>query len=181
VASTILDANVLPSVIPIKPLSSLDSQSPQGHTNAGFIGSGTGIGRPMFNFRRHVTTIAEGLKIVGQVTADGLVDVHGHIDGEIVCTAVIVSRKAIVRGTITAERVLVHGRVEGPITGRDVVLKSGADVIGDICHVTLVIESGAHFDGSSKKSYSTLAKSETPLETRLGSWNEMPVPSTHAV
>ena len=74
---------------------------------------------------------------MGHVTANGLVDVRGHIDGEIECTALIVSRKAIVRGTITAERVRVDGRVEGPITGRDVVLKSGAYVVGDICHQTL--------------------------------------------
>ena len=88
----------------------------------------------MFNFRRQGTIIAEGLKIVGHVTADGLVDVRGHIEGEIECTALIVSRTAIVRGMITADRVQVYGRVEGPITGRDVVLKSGSYVTGDICH-----------------------------------------------
>lgn len=105
----------------------------------------------MFNFRRRGTTIAEGLKIVGHVTADGLVDVRGEIDGEIQCTTLIVSRKGIVKGTITAERVRVDGRVEGPITGRDIVFKPGAYVIGDICHETLIVESGAHFDGSSRK------------------------------
>ena len=130
----------------------------------------------MFNLRRHGTTIAEGLKILGHVTADGLVDVRGQIEGEIECTALIVSRKAIVRGTISAERVQVDGRVEGPITGRDVILKSGAHVIGDICHETLVIESGAHFDGSSKKSVSGLGESQSTLETGPGSPNEMPAP-----
>ena len=130
----------------------------------------------MFNLRRHGTTIAEGLKILGHVTADGLVDVRGQIEGEIECTALIVSRKAIVRGTILAERVQVDGRVEGPITSRDVILKSGAYVIGDICHETLVIESGAHFDGSSKKSDSGLAESRTTHETGPGSQNEMPAP-----
>ena len=130
----------------------------------------------MFNLRRHGTTIAEGLKILGHVTADGLVDVRGQIEGEIECTALIVSRKAIVRGTILAERVQVDGRVEGPITSRDVILKSGAFVIGDICHETLVIESGAHFDGSSKKSVSGLAEAQATLETGPGSQNEMPPP-----
>ena len=136
----------------------------------------------MFHFRRHGTIIAEGLRIVGHVTADGLVDVRGHIDGEIECTAFIVSRKAIVRGTITAERVRVDGRVEGPITGRDVVLKSGAYVVGDICHQTLIIESGAHFDGSSRRNYSGMPALEKPLETKPApSWNEVPAPPTQAV
>jgi len=130
----------------------------------------------MFNLRRHGTTIAEGLKILGHVTADGLVDVRGEIEGEIECTALIVSQKAIVRGTILAERVQVDGRVEGPITSRDVILKSGAYVIGDISHDTLIIESGAHFDGSSKKRDSGLGESQSTLETGPGSQNEMPAP-----
>ena len=131
----------------------------------------------MFNLRRQGTTSAEGLKILGHVTADGLVDVRGQIEGEIECTALIVSRKAIVRGTILADRVQVDGRVEGPITSRDVILKSGAYVIGDICHETLVIESGAHFDGSSKKNVSGLAETQTTLETGPVSQNEMPTPA----
>ena len=105
----------------------------------------------MFSFRRRGTIIAEGLKIVGTVTADGLVEVRGQIDGELQCTSLVISRKAIIKGAVAAERVEVDGRVEGPITGRDVVLKSGAHVIGDIYHESLMIESGAYFDGSSRK------------------------------
>ena len=83
---------------------------------------------------------------------------------------------------ITAERVQVDGRVEGPITGRDVVLKSGAYVMGDICHQTLIIESGAHFDGSSRKTSSCFAESDKSLEARPApSWNEVTAPATQTV
>ena len=44
---------------------------------------------------------------------------------------------------------VVDGRVEGPIQGGDVVLKSQAHVVGDIYHRALSIESGAFFDGRS--------------------------------
>ena len=44
---------------------------------------------------------------------------------------------------------VVDGRVEGPIQGGDVVLKSQAHVVGDIYHRSLSIESGAFFDGRS--------------------------------
>jgi len=50
---------------------------------------------------------------------------------------------------ITAERVVVDGRVEGPIQGGEVVLKSQADVVGDIQHQSLAIDSGAYFEGRS--------------------------------
>ncbi|HEX5930336.1 MAG TPA: polymer-forming cytoskeletal protein [Methyloceanibacter sp.] len=100
-------------------------------------------------FRRRGTIIAEGLKIVGSVTAEGLVEVNGQIEGDLYCTALVVSPKASILGGIQAERVVVNGRVEGPIRGGDVVLKSRAHVVGDIQHETLSIDSGAYFDGRS--------------------------------
>jgi cytoskeletal protein CcmA (bactofilin family) len=95
------------------------------------------------------TVIAQGLKIVGSVTAEGLVEVHGQIDGQLNCTSLVVARGAQVTGTIGAERVVVDGNVEGPIHGREVVLKSQAHVVGDIHHQSLAIESGAYFEGRS--------------------------------
>jgi cytoskeletal protein CcmA (bactofilin family) len=103
----------------------------------------------MFRSRRGGTVIGDGLKIVGSVTAEGLIEVNGQIEGDLHCTSLIVSPKAKIVGGITAERVVVDGRVEGPIHGRDVVLKSKAHVVGDIHHQSLTIGKGAYFDGRS--------------------------------
>ena len=103
-------------------------------------------------FRRRGTIIAEGLKIVGSVTAEGLVEVNGHIEGDLHCTSLVVSPKASISGGVEAERVVVNGRVEGPIRGGEVVLKSRAHVVGDIQHQSLAIEAGAFFDGRSVRS-----------------------------
>ena len=100
-------------------------------------------------FRRRGTIIAEGLKIVGSVTAEGLVEVNGQIEGDLYGTSLVVSPKASILGGIQAERVVVNGRVEGPIHGGEVVLKSRAHVVGDIEHDTLAIDAGAYFDGRS--------------------------------
>jgi cytoskeletal protein CcmA (bactofilin family) len=43
----------------------------------------------------------------------------------------------------------VDGKVEGPIQGGKVILKSRAQVVGDIHHQSLTIESGAFLDGRS--------------------------------
>jgi cytoskeletal protein CcmA (bactofilin family) len=64
----------------------------------------------------------------------------------------VVSPKAAISGGIEAERVVVNGRVEGPIRGGDVLLKSRAHVVGDIQHQSLAIERGAFFDGRSVRS-----------------------------
>jgi cytoskeletal protein CcmA (bactofilin family) len=49
-------------------------------------------------FRRRGTIIAEGLKITGSVSAEGLVEVNGHIDGNVHCTSLLVSPKATING-----------------------------------------------------------------------------------
>src|SRR6185369_17393310 len=99
----------------------------------------------MFASKSTGTVIAKGLKIVGSVTAEGLVEVHGQIDGELHCTSLVVARGAHVNGIVAAERVVVDGRVDGPIQAREVVLKSQAHVVGDIHHQSLSVERGAFF------------------------------------
>ena len=105
----------------------------------------------MFASKNTGTVIAKGLKIVGSVTAEGLVEVHGQIEGELHGTSIVIARGASVVGTIIAQRIVVDGNVEGPIQGGDVILKSNANVTGDIKHQSLSIENGAGFEGCSKR------------------------------
>src|SRR6476659_8935693 len=116
----------------------------------------------MFASKQRRTVIAKGLKIVGRVTAEGLVEINGQIEGELHCTSLIISRQAHVVGTIQAERVVVNGTVEGPIEGKSVVLKSQAHVVGDIHHQSLAIEKGASFSGRSVHMRETGQASERP-------------------
>jgi cytoskeletal protein CcmA (bactofilin family) len=125
-------------------------------------------------FRRSGTIIAEGLKIKGSVLADGLVEVHGNIEGDVHCTSLFVSPKAIINGGVEADRVVVNGRVEGPIRGSEVVLKSRAHVVGDIQHQRLSIEPGAYFEGRSVCSPQTnMRKAPEKLTARLRRENEL--------
>ena len=103
----------------------------------------------MLASKQRGTVIAEGLKIVGNVTAEGLVEVNGQIEGELHCTSLVITRGAHVTGIVVAERVVVDGKVEGPIQGGEVILKSQAHVVGDIHHRSLAIEGGAFFGGRS--------------------------------
>jgi cytoskeletal protein CcmA (bactofilin family) len=107
----------------------------------------------MFGSKRGRTVIGNGLKIVGNVTAEGLIEVNGEIEGDLHCTSLIVSPKAQIVGSISAEQVAVNGRVEGPIQGGDVVLRSQAHVTGDIHHRSLAIEKGAYFEGRATQAH----------------------------
>ena len=107
----------------------------------------------MFRVMRGGTVIGSGLKIVGNVSAEGLVEVNGQIEGDVRCTSLVISPNAQIVGTVAAEQVVVNGRVEGPIQGGDVVLKSKAHVVGDIRHQSLTIEKGAHFEGRAAQAH----------------------------
>ena len=58
----------------------------------------------MFASRRRGTVIAEGLKIVGTVTAEGLVEVNGQIEVDLHCTSLVISPKAHVNGRYPSRR-----------------------------------------------------------------------------
>jgi hypothetical protein len=68
----------------------------------------------MFELKQRGTVIAEGLKIVGNVTAEELVEIDGQVEGELTCTSLIISRNAHIKGPIQAEQLVVDGTVEGP-------------------------------------------------------------------
>jgi cytoskeletal protein CcmA (bactofilin family) len=69
------------------------------------------------------------------------------------CTSLVISPNAQIVGSVAAEKVVVNGRVEGPIQGGDVVLKSKAHVVGDIRHQSLTIEKGAYFEGRAAQAH----------------------------
>jgi cytoskeletal protein CcmA (bactofilin family) len=129
---------------------------------------------PMFT--RSGTVIGKGLKIVGSVGAEGLVEVDGRIEGDVRCTSLVISPNAQIVGSVTAERVIVNGRVEGPIQGSDVMLKSKAHVVGDIRHQSLTIEKGAYFEGRAAQAQGTNGRqSETAARRTLREAHEADV------
>ncbi len=94
----------------------------------------------------------EDLTITGNVTSQGKVQVKGHIRGEIRCTSVVIDASATVDGLVVAEDVTLFGRMNGLIYSDGVWLHSGSRFEGDICHRSMSIEEGAHFDGQSLRS-----------------------------
>ena len=56
-----------------------------------------------------------------------------------------------ITGQISAEEIIVRGRVMGSIRGKRVLLKSSCHVAGDIFHHSLTIEDGADFEGKANR------------------------------
>ena len=92
------------------------------------------------------------LTITGNLQSEGEVQVDGQIHGDIRCAHLTVGRDALVDGNITAEEVVVRGKVTGVIRANRVILQDSAHVDSEIFHKKLSIEEGACFEGMSRRS-----------------------------
>lgn len=100
------------------------------------------------------SVIGHDLKIVGQglqIISQGILQVDGEVIGDVHGAEVIVGSQGKVTGKVTGQHVDVCGSVVGVVSGNAVVLKSSSVVDGDIHHLSLVIETGAQFDGRSRR------------------------------
>ena len=91
------------------------------------------------------------LTITGNLQSEGEVQVDGQIHGDIRCAHLTVGRDATVNGNITAEEVVVRGKVKGVIRANRVILQDSAHVESEIFHKKLSIEEGACFEGTSRR------------------------------
>lgn len=95
--------------------------------------------------------ISADLRIVGDLSSDGEIQVDGAVDGDIRTNSLLVGETAHIRGEIVAESVHVHGTVNGQIKSKAVNLAKTAHVVGDILHEDLAIETGAFLEGHCKR------------------------------
>jgi cytoskeletal protein CcmA (bactofilin family) len=96
--------------------------------------------------------LGNDLRITGDISSSGEVQVDGRVEGDIIADCLIVSETGVVDGAIAANSVRVLGTVNGPITAGSVKLGRSARVTGDIVHQTLSVEEGAFVSGHCRRS-----------------------------
>ncbi len=92
--------------------------------------------------------LSADLHITGNLKTSGDIQVEGTVEGDIRAHLLTVGESATIKGEVSADDVIVNGRVVGRVRGLKVRLTASARVEGDIIHKTIAIESGAHFEGS---------------------------------
>jgi len=107
--------------------------------------------------------IDASLTIVGDLHSEGNVQVDGRICGNVRCAQLIVSSDAAITGTVLAEQAVVRGCITGTIRASMVILQETARVKSDIAYAQLIIDDGAAFEGSVRRSQNPLAEAETHL------------------
>ncbi len=97
------------------------------------------------------SVLSADLKIVGNLSSDGEIQVDGTIDGGIRSRNLLIGESAVIKGQIQAQSVTVHGTVLGQIRARSVNLARTARITGDVLHETLSIDKGAYLEGHCRR------------------------------
>ena len=99
---------------------------------------------------RAVACISHGIRINGEVTGSEDLFVDGQVDGKLTLTngSLTIRPNGQVKADVTAREVVVRGKVEGKVSGRDKVqLWSTGQVNGEVQTDRLAIEDGAMLRG----------------------------------
>ncbi len=90
-----------------------------------------------------LTIIGAQLTIEGDVECHGDVQIFGLVEGNVRGEMVIVEYGGLVEGGVFAQKLVVAGSVNGPVTATDIRVEGTAKIIGNITHNMLTIEPGA--------------------------------------
>jgi len=102
------------------------------------------------NAPRSEACISQGIRIKGEVTGSEDLFVDGLVDGKLSLTngSLTIGPNGQVKADVTAREVVVRGKVEGKVSGRDRVhLASTGAVNGEVQTDRLAIEDGAMLRG----------------------------------
>jgi cytoskeletal protein CcmA (bactofilin family) len=99
---------------------------------------------------RSGASISQGIKIKGEVTGSEDLYVDGHVEGKLNLSngTLTIGPNGVVKADVDAREVMVSGRVDGNINGRDrIQLLSTGQVSGEVRTERLAIEEGATLRG----------------------------------
>jgi cytoskeletal protein CcmA (bactofilin family) len=87
----------------------------------------------------------------GELNVMGTLRVDGRVDGKLKAECVILSETAVVKGGVTAKKIIVGGKIEGNLRAQEIVeIKGKGKVIGDILANKLSVAEGGEFNGKSE-------------------------------
>jgi cytoskeletal protein CcmA (bactofilin family) len=92
--------------------------------------------------------IGSGTEFQGELNVKGPLRVEGHFDGKINGAFVILGESGVMKGEVSAKKIIIGGKVEGNLWGQEIVeIKATGKVLGDIFTKKISITEGAKVNG----------------------------------
>lgn len=103
--------------------------------------------RDLASAERRRSVLHEGNTLKGEWVTDAIIELGGTFVGDLTADTLVLTRTGHIDGTITARSVMIEGSLRGTVSAQSVTIKSSATVAANIGSQTLVVESGAAFEG----------------------------------
>lgn len=94
-----------------------------------------------------MSIVGAELTVLGDIDCPGDLQVFGMVEGDVRAYTLIVESGAHIEGQVFAQRLVVGGSINGPVTATDIRIEGTGKVIGNITHNMLTIEPGAFLEG----------------------------------
>ncbi|WP_300597074.1 polymer-forming cytoskeletal protein [Niabella sp.] len=97
------------------------------------------------------TVIDEGMLIKGNISGEGAIRIDGKVEGNIeLKEGIILGEKSEIKGSVTSNIIVVHGKLYGNIHCRYLYIKSTGLIDGDIEVAAFEVELGGQYNGTLK-------------------------------
>ena len=97
-----------------------------------------------------MTTIGPSLRIIGEITSQEDITIHGGVTGQIRMEqgSLLIAPKGAIDADVFGVRVTIHGTLAGNVTATErLELTPTADVTGTLTTPAVVLQDGATFNG----------------------------------
>ncbi|HLJ63543.1 MAG TPA: polymer-forming cytoskeletal protein [Stellaceae bacterium] len=107
--------------------------------------------RPRVSSNAVPSILSVDLKIDGDIVSEGEVHISGAVTGDVTARKLTLAEGGSINGTVKAEEVTISGHLAGRLAAGRATFTRTAHVAADVTHVSLTIESGASFEGFSRR------------------------------
>ena len=92
--------------------------------------------------------IGKGADFQGELVVKGTLRVDGLVQGRVNADCVVLSETGVIKGEVTAERIVVGGKIEGSLRAQGIVeIRATGNVLGDIFANKIAVTEGGEFNG----------------------------------
>lgn len=118
--------------------------------------------------KRQISILGPTLKFKGELTANEDLVIQGAIEGSIRHTSnLTIGEEGKLKADVKAEHISIEGQVEGDLEGRtSVVVKTSANVSGNIYSPTVTLHEGSTFNGKIDMSGKAKSASGSPKKSQ---------------
>jgi cytoskeletal protein CcmA (bactofilin family) len=112
--------------------------------------------------------LSSDVEVKGTIKFSGELQFEGKLDGEIQTDGILnLGDSAIINGNISAQSVVVRGKITGNIVAKDKIeIKTKTELFGDIRSAKLVVEEGVTFVGKTEVNPNKVAPTPGPPPSR---------------